>query len=244
MGVLYGQPADIDDPEDLYDLIRVAFGVKATEAATSAVNRMAPEVVRQGVKATLKGTTLKSLGALPFVGKYLLQRNLIKVGIPLVGIPLSVGINVWSTGSVADTARQVYRDKALAGEKARTFVDYSADDGLLVSVVWAAVRADRKTAQEEMWLLKDMVRFADEAEGLDDESNDLGVDLDVESLLVKVAALAQAERDNLFQAALLAVTFDRKVHKKEREFLDRLAAATGIEWDPACLKVMIRNNKV
>lgn len=244
MGVLYGKPADIDDPEDLYDLLRVAFGVKATEVATSAINRAAPEVVRLGVKSAVKGATLESLKALPVIGKYLLQRNLIKVAIPVVGIPLSVGMNVWSTGAVAGTARQIYRDKALAGEKAREFVDYSADDGLLVSVVWAAIRADRVTTPEEMWLLKDMVRFADEAEGLDTDGGDLGVDLDVESLFAKSAALGQDERDTLFEAALLAVTFDRKVHKKEKEFLERFAAATGIEWDPGCLKTAIRNNKV
>lgn len=242
--VIYGKRVDIDDPEDLYDLLRVAFGIKATEMAASAINRAAPEVVRLGVKSAAKGTTLASLKTLPLIGKHLLQRNMIKVAIPVVGIPLAVGLNVWSTGAVASTARQIYRDKALSDEKARRFVDYSADDGLLVSVVWAAIRADRATTPEEMLLLKDMVRFADETEGLDTARGDLGVDLDVESLFVRAAALRQEERDNLFEAALLAVTIDRKLHKQEKEFLERLAAAINREWDPSCLKVMIRGNTV
>jgi uncharacterized membrane protein YebE (DUF533 family) len=244
MSVLYGKPADIDDPEDLYDLLRVAFGIKATEVAASAISRAAPEVVRLGVKSVAKGAALASLKTLPVIGKKLLQRNLIKVGIPLVGIPLAVGMNVWCTGAIASTARQIYRDKALADEKARQFIDYSADDGLLVSVVWAAIRADRVTTREEMCLLKDMVRFADETEGLDTARGDLGVDIDVESLFVRAAALGQDERANLFEAALLAVTIDRKVHKNEREFLERLAAAIDVEWDPNCLRAMIRKNQV
>jgi hypothetical protein len=244
MSVLYGKPADIDDPEDLYDLISVAFGVKATEAATTAVNKLAPEAVRVGVKAVVKGTTLQSMRAFPVIGKHLLQRNVIKVCIPAVGVPVTVGMNYWSTGAVARAARQIYRDHALADEAARKFVDYSADDGLLVSVVWAAIRADRTTAQEEMCLLRNLVRFADETEGLDEDSSDLGLDLDVESLFVRAAALAPQERDNLFDAALLAVAFDRKVHKKEREFLDRLATAMDTQWDPVRLKAMVRTNTV
>lgn len=244
MGVLYGKPADIDDPEDLYELITIAFGVKAAEVFSSAASKVAPEAVRLGVKAAIKGTTLKSLQALPFVGRYLLQRNLIKVGIPLIGIPLSAGINYYSTGSVAGTARQIYRDKALAEEKAQSLVDYSRNDGLLVSLVWAAIRCDGKTAAEEMFLLKDMIRLADEDEGLDDESDTLGLDLDVESLFARAAALARDERDILFDAVLLAVAFDKKVHKKERDFLDKLAAATGVEFNPGRLDVIIQGCKV
>jgi len=244
MGVLYGKPADIEDPEDLYDLLRVAFGVKATEVAASAINKAAPEVVRQGVKAAVKGATLQSLKALPVIGKHLLRRNLIKIGIPAIGIPLSVGMNVWSTGAVAGTARQIYRDKALADEKAREFVGSFTDHGLLVSVVWAAIRADGPTQPEEMCLLKDLVGFADQVDGLDANGGDFGVDLDVESLFAKAAALGQDERDTLFEAACLAVTIDRKVHRKEKEFLQRLAAVTCVDWDPGRLKETIRRNRV
>lgn len=244
MSVLYGKSADIDDPEDVYDLLKVAFGIKATEAAMSAINKAAPEVVRLGVRSVAKGATLQSLKGLPIIGRHLLQRNLIKVSIPLVCVPVSVGMNYWSTGAVADAARQTYRDKALSEEKARGYVDSSAEVGLLASVVWAAVRADGRTASEEACLLRDVIRFADQGEGLDPDESDLGLDLDVALLLSKIAALDKSERETLFDAACFAVTFDRKVHRKEREFLDRLAAAAGIAWDPECLKDMVRNNKV
>lgn len=244
MGVLYGKPWNMDDPEDVYELLTVAFGVKATEVAMSAVNKAAPELVRQGVKRIVSGGTLKWLQGLPVIGQYILQRNVIKFGIPLVGIPLSAGMNYWTTGAIAKAARQIFRDKAVAGEQAGRFVDYSVDDGLMVSVVWAATRADDVIKPEEMWLLTDMVRLAEEADGLPAEGQDLGFDVDVESLFAKVAGLEPDERDVLFDAACFAVTFDRKVHKKEREFLDALASAAGIGWDPERLKAMVRANKV
>jgi uncharacterized membrane protein YebE (DUF533 family) len=169
---------------------------------------------------------------------------MIRAATPLICIPLSAGMNVWSTGAVAGVARQTYRDKALSDEKANRFVDASADDRLLVSVVWAAIQADCATTAEEICRLKDLIRSVDQAEGFDAEGSDLGIDLDVVSLLVKAAALGQDERETLFNAACFAVAFDRKVHKKEKEFLDRLAAATGIDWDSARLKEMIRTNTV
>ena len=97
---------------------------------------------------------------------------------------------------------------------------------------------------EEMWLLTDMVRLAEEAEGLPAEGRDLGFDVDAESLFAKVAGLEPDERDILFEAACFAVTFDRKVHKKEREFLDGLSSAAGISWDPERLNALVRTNKV
>lgn len=244
MGVLYGKPWNLDDPEDVYELLTVAFGVKATEVAMSAVNKAAPELVRQGIKRVVSGGTLKWLQGLPVIGQYILQRNVIKFGIPVVGIPLSAGMNYWTTGAIAKTARQIFRDKAVAEEQASMYADYSVDDALLVSVVWAATRADDVIKPEEMWLLTDMVRLAEEAEGLPAESRDLGFDVDVRSLFAKVARMEKDERDILFEAACFAVTFDRKVHKKEREFLDGLAAAADVSWDPERLKDMVRANKV
>lgn len=244
MGVLYGKPWNLDDPEDMYELLTVAFGVKATEVTMSAVNKAAPELLRQGVKRIVSGGTLEALKGLPVIGQYILQRNVIKFGIPVVGIPLSAGMNYWTTATIAKAARQIFRDKAVAEEKANAFVDYAADDGLLVSVVWAATRADGVIRPEEVWLLTDMVRFAGQAEGLPDGQSDLGVDPDLKSLLARVASVEQDERDILFEAACFVVTFDRKVHRMEREFLDALAAATGTSWDPARLKDMVRDNRV
>ena len=84
LSVLYNKPANIEDPEDVIDLIRIAFGVKASEKLTSAVSKIAPETVRVGIKATIHTTKLAWLKSLPVVGKFLLQRN-ITLSISVIG---------------------------------------------------------------------------------------------------------------------------------------------------------------
>ncbi len=48
---LYGVPLDLDDPEDLWKLIRIAFAIQVGEDAGNAVLKGVPAVVRPVVKA-------------------------------------------------------------------------------------------------------------------------------------------------------------------------------------------------
>jgi hypothetical protein len=113
LSVLYGHPVDLDDPEGLVALIKVAFGVKAGEELQNAAAKLVPEAVRQGVKQVAKGPALHALKALPVVGKLLLQRNIIKMAIPGVAIPLSTGLNYFELSSKVVDGRE--RRRTLRG---------------------------------------------------------------------------------------------------------------------------------
>ncbi len=69
------------------------------------------------MKNIAKGSVLAWLKALPVVGKHLLQRNIIKFSIPAIYIPFSIVINYYSTGKIGNTAKQIYRDRAVIEEK-------------------------------------------------------------------------------------------------------------------------------
>lgn len=69
-------------------------------------------MVRPLIKQFYSKTVLNAARALPVVGKYLLQRNVIKVGIPLVGIPLAVVLNRYTTPVAGRHARAVFRNEA------------------------------------------------------------------------------------------------------------------------------------
>lgn len=69
----------------------------------------------KGVLAAAKG--------LPVVGKFLLQRTVIKVGIPLVGIPLAVLVNRYTTQITGRHARAVFRNEARVIEVATTLTE-------------------------------------------------------------------------------------------------------------------------
>ena len=156
MAVLYGAPIDPDDPEDLVDLLKVAFGVKAGELANEAISKLGPQAVKQGVKSIFKGAVLEWLKALPVVGKYLLQKNIMKFAIPLVNIPLSAGMNYWWTHAIAKRARGIYRDRATLNEEAAKLVEALDHHGSLLdpATLWFITKADGKQAEGEAILLR------------------------------------------------------------------------------------------
>ncbi|MFD7856807.1 hypothetical protein ACFV6B_21335 [Streptomyces microflavus] len=50
--------------------------------------------------------------AVPFVGQHLLQRNVIKIGIPVVGVPLAVVLNRYRTLLAERHAQAFFRNEA------------------------------------------------------------------------------------------------------------------------------------
>jgi hypothetical protein len=93
ISVLYRVPLDLSDPDDMWKLIRVAFTIKGGELAREGATKAVPLVVRPLIKKFYSKAILTTAKGLPVVGKFLLQRNVIKIGIPLVGVPLTVLLN-------------------------------------------------------------------------------------------------------------------------------------------------------
>ena len=93
VAVLYRVPIDLSDPDDMWKLIRVAFTIKSGEAVREGVVKVVPLIVRPLIKRFYSRSVLTAAKALPVVGKFLLQRTVIKIGIPLVGVPLAVLLN-------------------------------------------------------------------------------------------------------------------------------------------------------
>ncbi|MGW4112553.1 hypothetical protein ACWEFJ_16895 [Actinosynnema sp. NPDC004786] len=50
IAVIYRVPLDVEDPEDMMKLVRVAFGIKAGEIARGGLVKFAPGLVRQVLK--------------------------------------------------------------------------------------------------------------------------------------------------------------------------------------------------
>ncbi len=112
VAVLYRIPIDLSDPDDMWKLIRVAFTIRGGEAVREGVTKVVPAMVRPLIKRFYSGPLREAMTALPIVGKYLLQRNAIKVGIPLVGIPLAAVLNRYTTLIAGKHARAVFRNEA------------------------------------------------------------------------------------------------------------------------------------
>ena len=112
IAVLYRVPLDTSDPDDLWKLIRVAFTIKSGEFVREGVIKAVPPLMQQVIKKYYSGPVLAAAKGLPFVGKQLLQRNVIKIGIPGVGVPLAVAVNRYTTLLAGRHARAVFRNEA------------------------------------------------------------------------------------------------------------------------------------
>ena len=100
------------------------------------------------------------------VGKYLLQRNLVKFAIPLVGVPLSTGANYWITRTAGVAARDIFRNEARVIEAARRTCSSVDDHEALLWVMWLVIAAEPRVADNERLLLHHVARIAATLGGL------------------------------------------------------------------------------
>ncbi len=249
LSVLYGHPIDFDDPEDLFDLVRVAFGIKAGEVMSNAVSKIAPEAARQGAKFIFSGARLAWLRALPVVGRWLLQRNLLKVSVPLVSIPIAGAMGWWGTKSIARHARQVFRDKAAIRTHAAQAAeaDRHADALVLLKSAWLMVAADRNTAAEEAWYLAEltdaMTQAGGEVASAVREFSEM-ITFDADAVLAEVRDLPQDYKAHLFEVLTEIAVVDHQLHAAEWELLSRFAEATEQKLDRRQIEKRIKDRQV
>jgi len=159
VAVLYRVPLDMSDPDDLWKLIRVAFTIKGGEFVREGVVKAVPPFMRQVIKRYYSGPVLAAARGLPFVGKLLLQRNVIKIGIPLVGIPLAVVVNRYTTLLAGRHAQAVFRNEARVMELAEGLSKRSQHPQLMLWVAWLVIMADHEIADDEALLIRHLVRL-------------------------------------------------------------------------------------
>ncbi|MCL1841978.1 MAG: TerB family tellurite resistance protein [Propionibacteriaceae bacterium] len=223
IAVLYRVPLDMTDPDDLWKLIRVAFTIKAGEAGREAVAKAVPIVVRPLVKKLFSGGVLTAAKALPVVGKYLLQRTIIKVAIPGVGIPLAVLMNRLTTQLAGSHARSVFRDEARLVELADTLVGRTRHPHLLPWAAWLVVSADGKATDDETTLMRHLLRLLDKRYAVHEEALAKVIELDPDDVWRRVDAETD-DLSDLLKAARMIAEADGSATKREEAVIEQLAA--------------------
>ena len=101
-----------------------------------------------------------------------------KIGIPLVGVPLAVVMNRYTTLLAGRHARAVFRNEARVIEVAERLSTGSQHPRLMLWVAWLVVMADREVSDDEALLVRHLVRLVrDHHQVVDDEIARL-VDID------------------------------------------------------------------
>ncbi|TPW78528.1 hypothetical protein FJ658_00275 [Schumannella sp. 10F1B-5-1] len=173
------------------------------------------------MKKIFSGATLAAVQSIPVLGTYLLQRNLIKIGIPLVGIPLATALNFWTTRMAGRHARQVYRNQARVIEAAERIADRTAHPQLLLWIAWLVVQADEKIADDEALLFRQLTRLVKERHEVTDDQLARVIDVDEDEVWARVDA-ETGDLSDLVKAAELIANIDGSVTAAEQAVIDEL----------------------
>ena len=222
LAVLYRIPVDFDDPEDLWNFIRTAFAIKGGEVARGAGAKGVPVVLRPLIKRYYGGAVLAAGKSLPVVGKYLLQRNVIKFAIPLVGVPLSAGMNHWTTRIAGEHARKTYRAEAEIRETSRRVVVNTPPHRAALWVAWLVFTADGRANEVETVMMRHLIALMDEMHGVRDAELMEVVNLRRETVWALISEVEEGH-SCLYDLGLAAAEVDGKVNAEERKILDELA---------------------
>ena len=202
IAVLYRVPIDVHDPEDLWKLIRVAFTIRSGEVVREGVLKAVPAIVRPLVRRFYGGAVLSVGRGLPVVGKYLLQRNVIKIGIPLIGVPLAVVLNRYTTLVAGRHAQSVFRNEARLIELGGRLSKKSRHPASLLWVAWLVVKADGKISDDEATLMRHLLVAVRHDHQLVDDVFSQVVDAQADDVWVRLAS-EEGELDDVEDAARL-----------------------------------------
>uniref|UniRef100_A0AAU1LRG5 TerD family protein n=1 Tax=Streptomyces sp. NBC_00148 TaxID=2903626 RepID=A0AAU1LRG5_9ACTN len=221
IAVLYRVPLDLSDPDDMWKLIRVAFTIKSGEAVRGGVTKAVPAMVRPVVKRFYSGTVLNAARGLPVVGKYLLQRNVIKIGIPVVGVPLAVVLNRYTTLLAGRHAQAVFRNEARVIEIAERLTGRSRHPQLMLWVAWLVILADGKTTDDEALLIRHLVRLVRDQHQVVDRQLAHLVDIDHAEVWRRVDA-EPGDLSDLLDVAEQVAAVDGDVNTAESAVISEL----------------------
>lgn len=226
ISVLYGIPVDPNDPDDMWKLIRVALTIKGGELVREGITKTVPVLVRPLVKRFYSGATLQAARALPIVGKHLLQRNVIKIGIPGVGVPLAAALNRYTTLVAGRHAQSVFRNEARIIELVDRFSESTTDPSLTMWVAWYAVMADGRTSDDEALLLRHLAQSIKQRHGSIDEDLARVIEFQPDDLWSRLEARGGAV-DDYAELATRIAEVDGPITDEEAEAIGELISRSS-----------------
>ncbi len=232
IAVISGVPLDLDDPEDLWRLIRVAFVIEGRASRWEELGKRAPSFVRPVLLKIFNGDPAAAARSVPGMGRFLLQRHAVKFAIPGVGVPLSIAVNYWSASVAGNQAATVFRREARIMETASRITGRSVDHSELLWVLWLIVKADAVVHENERLLLKHVAALVGD---LNSELSalaglELTMDFDLKST-VSIPDFVSQDKEALYQAGVAAAAVDGHIDANELSRLKKVADHCSVPFD-------------
>jgi uncharacterized tellurite resistance protein B-like protein len=237
--VIHGRTIELGNPEDLHDLVRIAFGVKSGEILELAVRETLVDARDVGIKSDVSGVDDAVRRKLPLIGKHLLRRSVVKYALPVVSVPLNAALNYLFTVQVAHMASEILVETISEPEALRDASQLgSVSPRVLLETIWLIIVADEKITEGESKFINNLITKLSELEGGEETLNVLRnlQGIDEETVLADVARESDEVKQALYEVVCDAAAIDHKIHRKERKVIERFAKVCGVTYDLRDLK--------
>jgi len=245
MSVIYDLQLDLEDPEDILMIFGYALGVAPTEFIGKGVQRLA----RAGTKSLIKKIVSKGRREtlLKFgqkLGVKILQRTVIKFGVPVVSILAGGGYNHVTTKSVGQIAKQHFKNRGKVTDELRAIISRQNIYPLAVPVaVRFMAEVDGNMLPQEKELYRAMLSRMSFEDHTPTDFNRLVSD--EQCILDAVSQIEDVElRKVLIDLLTLMAICDGIFANEEREFLTSAAERLGITLDMEQVEKRVKEYQV
>lgn len=241
LATVYGDPIDLNDPEQLYRAFMMAYGISAVSANAGTVAAAAgTEVLRAqvfryitGKTPIIQGAAIKILG--PRIGSMITRKAILKVIVPGAGVAISSGWNYISTKNMAEVGRQEFKLEARARQAAIDLCNEakfkSEDLPMIVQAVQAVINIDGSIDPRELKVYQAIVQclnVPDEAL----QEIEARVEINADTVEKQLRAIKRVKlRKALAELLKLATAANGTIAQAELDLLNRFLPALDAKLD-------------
>jgi uncharacterized tellurite resistance protein B-like protein len=241
LSTVYGDPIDLNDPEQLYRAFMLAYGISGISANVGNVGTVAgTEVVRAQAYRFITGKTpiiqeaaVKILG--PRIGGMITRKAILKVVVPVAGVAISSSWNYVSTKGIAEAGRQEFRLEAQAQQAAIDLCNEaelkSKDLPIIVQAVQAVINVDGSIDPHELKVYQAIVKCLNvPIEAL--QEIEARVEINADTVEKQLRALKRVKlRKALAELLKLATAASGTIAPAELDLLNRFLPALDAKLD-------------
>jgi uncharacterized tellurite resistance protein B-like protein len=253
LATIYGDPIDLNDPEQIYRAFMLAYGISVVSANAGGITTaVGAEVMRAQAYRFITGKTpiiqeaaSQVLG--PRIGALITRKAILKTIVPVAGVAIASGWNYVSTKGIAEIARQEFRLEALARQNALDLcgqAELKPDDlPLLVQAIQAVINIDGSLDPREVKVYQAIVAYFNVPREIlqDIESR---VDINSDEVETQLRAVKRVTLRRALAGFLkLAAAASGDINPKEAELLQRFLPALGETFDAKALEAQAMRYK-
>lgn len=232
MTVIYDMQLDPDDPEDMLMIFGYALGVAPAEMLGKGVQVAAKGAAEYTIKKYVSKGTLKALQDMgKKIGVRILQKTVLKYGVPVISAAVGSSYNYVTTKSVGAIAKTHIRNRGQVTDELRSLVSRQNTYTIVfpaAAMYMAQVDGEFSAKEKELYrALLSRMSFEEHTQAefqklIANEENILSAISEIEDDEVK---------NSLVEVMVLMSIYDGELTNHEREFLEKTAAHLDIRLD-------------